>query len=112
MGISIVEKHKIQRVNNKQIILEHIVSAKNQTINAQHLVLVTARRPLSSLYFDLDNDADSLDHAGIKSVTRIGDCLAPSTIAAAVYHGHRFAREFDQPMNIDQVPFKREYVEI
>ncbi|WP_424947647.1 FAD-dependent oxidoreductase [Candidatus Spongiihabitans sp.] len=112
LGIAIVEKHQVQRVNSNQIILEHIVSAKNQTINAQYLVLVTARRPLSSLYFDLDNDAESLDHAGIKSVTRIGDCLAPSTIAAAVYHGHRFAREFDCDVDADAVPFKREYVEI
>ncbi len=32
--------------------------------------------------------------AGGNPVTRIGDCLAPSSIADAVYSGHRFAREF------------------
>ena len=31
---------------------------------------------------------------GRHPVTRIGDCLAPSSIADAVYSGHRFAREF------------------
>ena len=35
---------------------------------------------------------DSAD-AGIRAVHRIGDCHAPATIAAAVYEGHRFARE-------------------
>ena len=35
--------------------------------------------------------------AGIKTVTMLGDCLAPGTIAAAVYSGHRTAREFDVP---------------
>lgn len=110
LGVAIVEKHQIQRINGEQIILEHSVSTKNKIINAQHIVLVTARRPLSALYFDLDNDSDCLHNAAIKSVTRIGDCLAPSTIAAAVYHGHRYAQEFGQPINIDQVPFKREYV--
>jgi dimethylamine/trimethylamine dehydrogenase len=42
-------------------------------------------------------------------VVSIGDCLAPSTIAAAVYAGHRYAREFDQP---DSVAFKRELLHI
>ena len=37
----------------------------------------------------------TLRRAGIRKVVRIGDCLAPGTIAAAVYSGHRFARELD-----------------
>ena len=39
---------------------------------------------------------------------RIGDCLAPATIAAAVYDGHRVAREMDNRPDPDSVPFKRE----
>ncbi len=45
--------------------------------------------------------------AGIKSLARIGDCLAPGTIASAVFSGHKFARGFDEPDPGD-VPFKRE----
>ncbi len=30
-------------------------------------------------------------------VTAIGDAYAPSAIAAAVYAGHRYARELDAP---------------
>jgi dimethylamine/trimethylamine dehydrogenase len=30
-------------------------------------------------------------------VRRIGDCEAPAIIAAAVYAGHRYARELDTP---------------
>jgi len=45
--------------------------------------------------------------AGIKSLTRIGDCLAPGIIASAVYSGHKYAREFDEP-DLGDVPFKRE----
>jgi len=51
---------------------------------------------------------DGLDEANIASVVRIGDCLAPSTIAAAVYSGHRYAREIDSPPG-DTVAFKREF---
>jgi dimethylamine/trimethylamine dehydrogenase len=45
--------------------------------------------------------------AGIVSITSIGDCFAPSTIAAAVYAGHRNAREFDRPPT-DAAAFQRE----
>ena len=44
---------------------------------------------------------------GILGVTRIGDCLAPGTIAAAVYAGHRFAREFETAA-AENVPFRVE----
>ncbi len=51
---------------------------------------------------------EALARAGIKSVTAIGDAHAPSTIAAAVYAGHRAARELDAPDRGDAVPFERE----
>ena len=47
--------------------------------------------------------------AGIRKVVRIGDCLAPGTIAAAVYAGHRFARALDVAA-ADAVDFRRENV--
>ncbi len=56
-------------------------------------------------------DEDALASACITSLTRIGDCLAPSTIAAAVYAGHRLAREIDSPP-LDGVPFLRELPEL
>jgi len=74
---------------------------------AMSLVMVTARIPNDQLYRAIAADGDTSLPAGIKSVTRIGDCLAPSTIAAAVYSGHGFARELDAP-DPGFVPFKRE----
>jgi dimethylamine/trimethylamine dehydrogenase len=50
-----------------------------------NLVLVTGREPSDGLYAELELPA-----------TRIGDCLVPSSIADAVYSGHRFAREFGE----------------
>ena len=41
------------------------------------------------------------------TIQRIGDCLAPGTIATAVYSGHRAAREMDAAVPGD-VPFRRE----
>ena len=47
-----------------------------------------------------------------KKRTRIGDALAPATIAAAVYSGHRYARELDEVIDPDAVPFERELTEL
>ncbi|MDX1575647.1 MAG: hypothetical protein R3285_05610, partial [Kiloniellales bacterium] len=60
-----------------------------------------------ALYQALMAGPEALAAAGIKTVTRIGDCLAPATIAAAVYAGHRYARELDAPVP-EGAPFARE----
>ena len=74
---------------------------------AAALVMVTARIPDDALHHDLMADEAALTVAGIKSVTRVGDCLAPGTIAAAVHSGHGYARALDAPAPGD-VPFRRE----
>jgi dimethylamine/trimethylamine dehydrogenase len=40
--------------------------------------------------------SDRWEDAGIASITRIGDCWAPSTIQQAVYTGHKWARSLDE----------------
>ena len=50
------------------------------------------------LYRDLAALEARWPAAGLKSITRIGDCLAPSSIADAIHGGHRYAREFDNPL--------------
>ena len=45
------------------------------------------------------------DH-GVQSVARVGDCLVSASIADAVYRGHRYARELEEPA-ANQLP-KRE----
>ena len=74
------------------------------------LVLVTAPIADDALYHDLMADEAALASAGIRRVTRIGDCLAPGTIAAAVYSGHRYARELGETPPDDAVPYDRELV--
>ena len=71
------------------------------------LVMVTAREAEDALYRALMADRQALADAGIARVTRIGDCLAPGTIAAAVHSGHLFARTLDAPED-DERPFERE----
>ena len=71
--------------------------------------MVTARIANDNLYRQLTEDPDKLKAKGIRSVIRIGDCLAPGIIAGAVYSGHRAAREMDAPPQ-EGLSFARERV--
>jgi dimethylamine/trimethylamine dehydrogenase len=74
-------------------------------------VAVTSRVPNDELAHAFEAMSEAATAAGIVSVTSIGDCLAPSTIAAAVYAGHRYAREFDWPAT-DEAAFQRELTDL
>lgn len=63
------------------------------------------RQSVDALYHDVVTLLPKTD--GKPSVTRIGDCFGPGTIAAAVYGGHRYARELGEPKS-DATPFRRE----
>jgi dimethylamine/trimethylamine dehydrogenase len=63
---------------------------------AAALISITARLPVEGLYAELDQIRDRWADAGIVSLTRIGDCWAPSTIQQAVYTGHKWARGLDE----------------
>jgi dimethylamine/trimethylamine dehydrogenase len=67
-------------------------------IDASNVVIATSREPQDDLFYELADEVN---------ITRIGDCLAPGTIATAVYSGHRYARELDTEVLVP-VPFIRE----
>ena len=77
------------------------VTLANQFTNAarqlecRSLVIVGARFADDALHQELASRTEELAAAGIRSVTRIGDALAPGAIVHAVYSGHRYARELD-----------------
>ena len=108
MGVTVVEKHGLTRIGDGEVEIAHIRSDRRRILACGAVVLVTMRLSNDALYHELMASPDRLDDANIASVVRIGDCLAPSTIAAAVYAGHRYAREIDAPPG-DAVAFKREF---
>jgi dimethylamine/trimethylamine dehydrogenase len=77
------------------------VTLASQFTNAQvelpcrSLIIVGARFANDGLHRELAARAAEVAAAGIRSVTRIGDALAPGAIVHAVYSGHRYARELE-----------------
>ncbi len=107
LGVEILTQRRLETIGAGEVELSCLVTGRRETRPAAGVVLVTARLPEESLYRDLTSEPERLAEAGIASVTRIGDCLAPATIAAAVYAGHRYARELDA-LAPEGAPFARE----
>ena len=83
-------------------------TGRERELACDGVLLVTARHPNDALARALKADEAALKRAGILGVTALADALAPSTIQAAVYDGHRYAREIEDPVDPDRAPFKRE----
>jgi dimethylamine/trimethylamine dehydrogenase len=107
LGVEIVTQRRLEAIGADQVDLSCLVTGRRETRAAGSVVLLTGRLPEEALYQSLMAEPEALGEAGIASVTRIGDCLAPATIAAAVYAGHRYARELDAPAE-EGAPFARE----
>ncbi|MFN3262992.1 MAG: NAD(P)-binding protein [Pikeienuella sp.] len=106
MGVRIAPHLTVVRVGAGSVAAACTFTGRERDFPCAAFVPVTMRRPVDDLFQDLRR----LIAAGADapaSLTRIGDCLAPGTIAAAVYAGHRFARELGEPRG-DSVPFRRE----
>ncbi len=86
LDISIETGMELASITSDHVVLESIYTAKTKEIAAATVVMATSRTPQDALYHTL---------VGQISIDRIGDCLAPGTIATAVYSGHKFARELD-----------------
>ncbi len=98
LGIVVETGTSIAGISESSATLECIYTGKEREVDAAAVVMTTARVPNDSLYHSL---------AGRIAVQRIGDCLAPGTIAASVYSGHQYARELDADKPAD-VRFRRE----
>ncbi len=96
LGVQIICKHEMIALESGRATLGCIYMDTRSSIDADSVIPVTARDPEDSLYKELLNRRDEWNDADIKTVTAIGDCLAPATIAIAVHSGHEYARNLDK----------------
>jgi dimethylamine/trimethylamine dehydrogenase len=93
--------------------LSSIYAPRPSALECASLVMVTMRDPCDGLVRSLLARQAEWRDAGVASVHCLGDANAPGTVAAAVYAGHRAAREFDaEGKDLDAVPFRRELIAI
>ncbi len=106
LSVQLFEKYSLTGADDGVARLRHVAGGADQEIDCKTIVMVTARDPEDSLYQALMRLHTVWTDHGLRTVVRIGDALAPGTIAAAVYDGHLHAREFG--LRSDEVLFRRE----
>ena len=92
LGIEIVPLHGLAGLSGDRLRVACVYSGRTREIACETLVAVTSRLPNDGLWDDLAARKDDWRDAGLLSVTRVGDCLAPGLIATACYSGHEYAR--------------------
>ncbi len=95
-GITIVTRVSATSFTGESLTVVEHLSGTARGIPARGLVTVTARLPNDDLFEKLRALKGKGEASHITSLHRIGDCNAPATIQAAVYAGHRWARELDE----------------
>ena len=109
LGVELAVARNLHTFDGQQVVSSCCYTGASGSHEARNLLLVTARQPNDGLFHALKATDEELADGPVKSVHRIGDCNAPAIIAAAVFAGHRYARELgeqvdrDNPLKYDRV---------
>jgi dimethylamine/trimethylamine dehydrogenase len=98
LGVRIEPNTVLVELAEEEAVLACVFTGRRRTLKVANVVMVTARLSRDQLYRELEDRID---------ITRIGDCLAPGTIAACVRSGHEYAQEMDAEPG-GEVRFRRE----
>jgi dimethylamine/trimethylamine dehydrogenase len=107
-GVDVRVSYTIVRFDGAVLTLENSWDGTILEQPCDAIVTVTARLPDDALYQSLLSREPEWADAGIRSLRCIGDAEAPGLIAHAVYAGHRYARELEEPAS-GEVAFKRHF---
>ena len=92
-GVTIITNQGLISWNGSSAIIQCVFSEVESTISADYLIPITAKLPNDELWLELQSRQDEFQSGGGLSMQLIGDGSTPGLIAAAVYSGHKAARE-------------------
>ena len=101
LDVQLITAHGLASFNGRAAQIECTYTGERKSIAVEAVVSVTMRSPNDSLFHELQQAVGNTGDYRPDSITRIGDCLAPSIIAGAVFSGHRYARELDTEVDAD-----------
>ncbi|MBA3807528.1 MAG: FAD-dependent oxidoreductase [Solirubrobacterales bacterium] len=111
-GVTVVPSHILSEITPEALIGQNVWAPDEVRWAPDAVVLVTQRKPEDALYHQLMADPQRLAAEEIEAVYRIGDCLAPRTIAENIFDGHRLAREIDTGDPATPLPYIRELPDV
>jgi dimethylamine/trimethylamine dehydrogenase len=104
LDVELVVSHELSKVVEGSATIANVFDNNRRVeIAFDTLIMVTSRQPNDALYQELSGQSDKF-----KTLLCIGDCLAPGTIAAAVYDGHLAARNLESDVDYYEPLFRRE----
>jgi len=98
LGVQIITAHGLDEFDGSNARLSCVYTNRTRVVAADAIVLVTARIPVDGLYNEIAGKIESDTSGSAPTLNKIGDCDAPAIIAAAIYAGHRYARELETDM--------------
>ena len=107
LGVTVLASHTVASAAGGAVRAACVYTDQERELPCDSLVLVTCRLPVDELATELES---ALDGKSGPTIRLIGDAWSPGTIAAAVWDGHRYAEELDDPPSQDEPPFLREVV--
>jgi len=108
LGIDALVSHDIVGYAGTTLTVADVWTHRQRELACDAVVTVTARLPDDGSYQELCRREAEWSEAGIRSLRCIGDAEAPGLIVHAVYAGHRYARDLEEPL-ADNVPFRRHF---
>ena len=95
LGVQIITSHGLDEFDGCNARLSCVYTSQTRVVEADAVLLVTTRTPTDELYKAIAAkiESDPTDVSATPTLQKIGDCDAPAIIAAAVYAGHKYARE-------------------
>ena len=95
LGVRIVLNQELLSYDGEQATLACVYTGAREILGVENIVLVTCRAARDQLFHQLEDALENKVDGAPKTVKLIGDANAPAIIAAAVYAGHKYARELD-----------------
>ena len=105
-GVALLTLSRITALAGGEASVANLFTGAEHRLPCRSLVIVGLRRVNDALYQGLLAREAQFAAAGIISVDRIGDALAPGAIVHAIHSAHRYARELDGPAQCD--PYLRD----
>ncbi len=107
LGVKVITAQEIHEVTAEGVSLSCVYVQKTLRLPADSVMLITSRIPNTDLYDGLEK-LKNVPSNTLQTVEPIGDCLAPGTVAAAIYSGHLAAKCLHTSEN--QNLYNREFV--
>lgn len=107
LGVKVRTQKLLTAFDSGAVTLANIFTGETEIQEAASVVIVGLRLPRDELYQALQASQNDWAAAGIKSVERIGDCLAAGALVHAVYAGQSYAQSLDsseQPLYLRDIP--------